>query len=123
MLGTFHVFSGRIYKVGIIRFVDVPAGVSREIAGGAANVAVQGTVEGVPLRTTLVPRGQGCHRLAIHGEIRKKLRVDAGAVVEVALERDEESREPAVPPALADGLAAGPAGAGGVSRGDDGAAA
>ena len=123
MLGTFHVFSGGIYKVGIIRFVDVPAGVSREIAGGAANVAVQGTVEGVPLRTTLVPRGQGCHRLAIHGEIRKKLRVDAGAVVEVALERDEESREPAVPPALADGLAAGPAGAGGVSRGDDGAAA
>ena len=108
MLGTFHVFSGRIYKVGIIRFVDVPAGVSREIAGGAANVAVQGTVEGVPLRTTLVPRGQGCHRLAIHGEIRKKLRVDVGAVVEVALERDEEPREPAVPPALAMALRLAP---------------
>jgi hypothetical protein len=108
MLGTFHVFSGRIYKVGIIRFVDVPAEVSREIAGAAANVAVQGTVEGVPLRTTLVPRGRGCHRLAIHGEIRKKLRVDAGAVVEVALERDEESREPAVPPALAMALRLAP---------------
>jgi len=101
MQKSFHVFSGQIYKVGIIRFVDVPAEVSREIAGGAATVAVQGTVEGVPLRTTLVPRGRGCHRLAIHGEIRKKLRVEAGAVVEVALERDEELREPAVPPALA----------------------
>ncbi len=75
-------------------------GVCREIAAGEVNVAVQGMVEGVPLRTTLVPRGGGCHRLAIHGEIRKKLRVDAGAVVEVALERDEEPREPAVPPAL-----------------------
>ena len=96
-----YVFSGRIYKVGIIRFVDVPAEVSREIAGGAVNVAVRGTVDGVPLQTTLVPRGRGNHRLAIHGDIRKKLRIDAGAVVEVALEGDEEPREPAVPPALA----------------------
>ena len=71
-------------------------------------MAVQGTVEGVPLRTTLVPRGRGCHRLAIHGEIRKKLRVDAGAVVEAALERDEEPREPAVPPALAMALRLAP---------------
>jgi hypothetical protein len=108
MQKSFHVFSGRIYKVGIIRFVDVPAEVSREIAEGEANVAVQGTVEGVPLRTTLVPRGRGCHRLAIHGEMRKKLRVDAGAVVEVALERDEEPREPAVPPALAMALRLAP---------------
>jgi hypothetical protein len=108
MRESIHIFSGRIYKLGIIRFVDVPAEVSREIAGGAANVAVQGTVEGVSLRTTLVPRGRGCHRLAIHGGIRKKLRVDAGAVVEVALERDEESREPAVPPALAMALQLAP---------------
>jgi len=108
MRKSFHVFSGRIYKVGIIRYVDVPAEVSREIAADEVNVAVQGTVEGVPLRTTLVPRGRGCHRLAIHGEIRKKLRVDAGAVVEVALERDEEPREPAVPPALAMALRLAP---------------
>ncbi len=105
---SLHVFSGRIYKVGIIRYVDVPAEVSGEIAAGEANVAVQGTVEGVALRTTLVPRGRGCHRLAIHGEIRKKLRLEAGAVVEVALERDEEPREPAVPPALAMALRLAP---------------
>ena len=52
------------------------------------------------MRSTLVSRGKGCYRLAIHGEIRKKLRVDTGAVVEIAIERDEESREPALPPAL-----------------------
>jgi len=108
MRKSLHVFSAQIYKVGIIRFVDVPAEVSREIAAGAVNVAVRGTVEGVPVRTTLVPRGRGCHRMAIHGEIRKKLRVDAGAVVEVALERDEEPREPAVPPALAMALRLAP---------------
>jgi len=100
MVKSFQVFSGRIYKVGIIRYVDVPAEVSQEVAAGQVHVAVRGTVEGVPLQTTLVPRGRGRHRMAIHGDIRKKLRVDAGAMVEVVLERDEESREPAVPPAL-----------------------
>ena len=38
--------------------------------------------------------------MAIHGTIRKKLRVDSGAVVEIAIELDEESREPELPPAL-----------------------
>jgi Domain of unknown function (DUF1905)/Bacteriocin-protection, YdeI or OmpD-Associated len=99
-MGGVHVFIAKIYKVGIIRFVDVPAEASHAMGGGAVHVPVVGQVEGVPLRSTLVSRGKGCYRLAIHGEIRKKLRVDAGAVVEIAMERDEESREPLLPPAL-----------------------
>jgi hypothetical protein len=97
---SYQIFSGRIYKVGLIRFVGVPPEISRALADGAANVPVEGTVEGIPLKTTLVPQGKGCHRLAIHSEIRKKLRIDAGAIVEAALQLDEESREPALPPAL-----------------------
>ena len=99
-MGDVHVFSAKIYKVGIIRYVDVPADVSKAIGGGAAHVPVVGEVEGSPVRSTLVSRGRGRYRLAIHGEIRKKLRVDAGAVVEIVMERDEESREPLLPPAL-----------------------
>lgn len=99
VISEWHIFSGKIYKVGIIRYVDLPADVSRAIGGGP-HVAVRGEVEGVPLQTTLVSRGRGCFRMALHNDIRKKLQVDAGAFVEVALERDEESREPALPPAL-----------------------
>jgi hypothetical protein len=95
----FQVFSGRIYKVGMIRFVDVPADISKRLGGGSP-VPVMGTVDGVPLRSTLVPRGSGCYRLAIHGDIRKKLGVDTGAVIEAAIAIDEESREPELPPAL-----------------------
>jgi hypothetical protein len=95
-----HVFSGKIYKVGLIRFVDVPADISHAIGNGAAHVAVRGEIEHIPLQSTLVSRGKGCYRLAIHGDIRKKLRVDAGAVLEVAIERDEGPREPVLPPAL-----------------------
>jgi flagella basal body P-ring formation protein FlgA len=99
MDSEFHVFSGRIYKVGLIRYVDVPTDISRKLDGGA-HVPVAGTVEGMPLRSTLVSRGRGSYRLAIHGDIRKKLRADAGAFVEVAIQRDEESREPQLPPPL-----------------------
>ena len=95
-----HVFAAKIYRVGLIRFVDVPPEISKALGTNAACIPICGTVEGVPLRTTLVPRGNGRHRLAIHGDIRKKLRIDAGAVVEVSLELDEESREPELPPAL-----------------------
>ena len=93
MTNEYHVFSGRISKVGLIRYVDV-------LGEGATHVPVEGEVEGTLLKTTLVSRGKGCYRLAIHSDIRKRLKMDAGAVVEVALRRDEASREPALPPAM-----------------------
>jgi hypothetical protein len=100
VMGDIRVFSAKIYTIGIIRFIDVPPDISRTIGDGAPHVAVKGEVEGIPLQTTLVSRGKGCYRMAIHGDIRKKLRIDVGAVVELALERDESSREPLLPPAL-----------------------
>jgi hypothetical protein len=94
-----QVFAASIYKVGLIRYVDVPREVSKKFES-SPYVPVIGTVESVPVRTTLVSRGKGSYRMAIHGDIRKKLRVDCGAVVEVAIELDEESREPVLPPVL-----------------------
>jgi hypothetical protein len=96
----YQIFSAKIYKVGVIRYVDVPAEASRALGNGEPHVPVAGEVEGIPIRTTLVSRGKGCYRLAIHSDIRKKLRIDAGALVEIAIQRDEESREPLLPPPL-----------------------
>src|SRR5450432_3054210 len=86
-----QVFSGRMYRVGLIRYVDVPARISVALQTTGPHLAVSGSVEGLPLRTTMVSRGKGCHRIAIHGDLRKKLQMDAGAIVEIVLERDEES--------------------------------
>jgi hypothetical protein len=99
-MSEYQVFSGKIYKVGVIRYVDVPADASRALGAATAHLPVRGEVEGMPVRTTLVSRGRGCYRMAIHSDVRKKLKVDVGAFVEIALERDDESREPALPPAL-----------------------
>ena len=86
--------------MGIIRYVDVPAEISRALKATEVHLPVRGTVEGFPLVTTLLSRGKGLYRVAIHGDIRKKLRVDTGAVVEIAMERDNEPRDPELPPAL-----------------------
>ena len=40
-----EVFAGRIYKVGIIWYVDVPKEISQRIGAKEAHVAVRGTVE------------------------------------------------------------------------------
>lgn len=107
-----HIFSARIYKQWIMRCVDVPRDVSkslRELAGdNPKHIPVVGQVEGLPLRSTLSPRGGGCYRLHLHSNIWRKLRIDAGATLEVMLLFDGEPRDPALPHDLAGGLADAP---------------
>lgn len=102
-----HVFCAPLYKIGIIRCVDVPRSVSGQWKGHT-HVPVHGWIEGIPMRGTLVPRGRGAFRLHVHSRIWKKLGVDAGAAIEVALRFDAESREPIVPEDLAEALADAP---------------
>ena len=104
-----HVFPARIHKVWIMRCVDVPRDVSkalRSVAGeNALHIPVHGWIEGLPMKSTLVPRGGGCYRLHVHSRIWRKLGVDAGDTVEVTLLLDEEPREPVLPADFAAGLA------------------
>jgi hypothetical protein len=66
---------------------------------------VHGWIEGLPFKSTLVPRGGGSYRLHVHSNIWRKLRIDAGAAVEVTLLVDTEPREAVLQPDLAAGLA------------------
>ncbi len=67
-----------------------------------------GQVEGLPLKSTLSPRGGGSYRLHIHSNIWRKLRIDAGDSVEVMLQVDRAPRDPVLPHDLAGGLAEEP---------------
>lgn len=92
-----------------MRCVDVPRNISKSLReasqGNQLHIPVLGTVEGLPLKSTLSPRGAGAYRLHIHSNIWRKLRIDAGAIVEVMLLIDAEPRDPALPPDFAAGLA------------------
>jgi hypothetical protein len=107
-----HLFVAPIQKIWIMRCVDVPRDVSealRSAAGeGVTHPPVHGFVEGLPFKSTLVPGGEGCFRLHVHSRIWRKLKIDAGAEVEVALMLDEAPRPAIIPADLARALATKP---------------
>jgi hypothetical protein len=102
-------FAARIQKIWIMRCVDVPRDISKEIRNAAGEnpqrVPVRGWIEGLGMQSTLVPAGGGRYRLHVHSNIWRKLKIDAGAAVDVALIIERERRETPVPADLAAGLA------------------
>jgi Domain of unknown function (DUF1905) len=60
-----HHVRAPLKLVGINRCVDVPPRVSRALQGRA----VEGRIEGVSIRTTVVPRGGGAYRLYVHSTV------------------------------------------------------
>jgi hypothetical protein len=114
-------FRATIYKIWMMRHVDVPA----EVAGALAaelcgNEAVQRSSKGQPggktaqrvrpkyvpvvalvngcrARLTLLPAGGGRYRIQLNTALRKAARADVGDVVGVELRLDRASREAPVP--------------------------
>jgi hypothetical protein len=103
------MFAAKIEKIWIMRVIDVPREISkaiRKIAGeNSKHIPVHGWIEGLAFQNTLVPRGGGNYRMHVHSRIWRKLRIDAGAAVEVTMLLDSEPREVVVPPDLAGELA------------------
>jgi hypothetical protein len=86
-------FRATLYKMGYLRCVDVPPGVSRAL-GDESSIPVRGSAAGVNFRSTLTPRGNHMHRLFVHSRIWRARRIDVGDTIEFQIDRDMESREP-----------------------------
>jgi hypothetical protein len=130
--GKAERFLATVYKIWMMRHVDVPENVSsalmKEMAkarrGSAQQTSRNGAVRGkatrpkyIPVvaivngrsaRVTLVPAGGGRFRMQINTALRKAAQVDAGDVVSVELRLDLASRSLPIPPDLRDGLKAVP---------------
>jgi Domain of unknown function (DUF1905)/Bacteriocin-protection, YdeI or OmpD-Associated len=108
-------FLARIYKVWIMRHVDVPEDVAaaliadmRRLSGTKAkarakaatpkHIPVMATVNHTSVKTTLVPAGAGRYRLTLNTALRKAGRADTGDVIGVTLAYDPNSREVDEPP-------------------------
>ena len=117
-------FLATIYRIWMMRHVDVPNEVARALAkqlqsgrSGAEHatqkskklakpkyIPVIAIVGGKSARTTLVPTGGGRYRLQINTAQRKAAHADVGEVVTVELRIDRASRTLPVPPDLSAGL-------------------
>ena len=103
-------FSATIYKIWMLRYVDVPedvgAALAKEFDRRSAvapkppnpnHIPVVATVNSTSTRTTLVPAGHGRYRLQFNATLRKAARADVGDVARVSLKLDLASRDLPVP--------------------------
>ena len=126
-------FVATIYKIWMMRHVDVPAGIAdsliAQLRGGEGNatrragksasqgskrarpkyVPVVANVNGCSARVTLMPAGGGRYRIQLNTALRKAARADVGDVVRVELRLDRVSREEPVPADLRLALKENPA--------------
>jgi uncharacterized protein DUF1905/bacteriocin resistance YdeI/OmpD-like protein len=79
--------------------VDVPEAISRAFASHAraGRITYAGTLNGFPIRGTLIPCGRGRHRLFVNGGMRASTSVGVGdtASIELRATRPEEVPLPA----------------------------
>jgi uncharacterized protein YdeI (YjbR/CyaY-like superfamily) len=105
-------FLSTIYKIWMLRYVDVPKEIGRALQKEFAHkgslarrtkgekgkyIPVVAIVNGRSTRTTLTPAGAGHYRLQFNATLRKAARADVGDVVGIELRLDRESRELPVP--------------------------
>ena len=106
-------FLATIYRIWMMRHVDVPEEIGRALAkefGGGGRtpkgrkpsakpkyIPVVAIVNGKSSRTTLVPAGGGRYRLQINTTLRKAAHADVGDAISVELRLDRGSRALPVP--------------------------
>jgi hypothetical protein len=109
-------FLATIYKIWMMRHVDVPGEISSSLAKAYVGtgqqrkpakpkyIPVVAIVNGRSARATLVPAGAGRYRLQLNTSLRKAAHADTGDVVSVELRLDRAPRTLPVPPDLRAGL-------------------
>jgi hypothetical protein len=104
-----HEFEATLERPGAAgtwTFLRVPFDV-REAFGSRARMAVRGSVNGIAIRSSLMPQGDGAHILVVNKSVRAQAGAEAGDTVLVALDRDVAPRAVDVPPDLGNALLEG----------------
>jgi hypothetical protein len=107
MSGGSHRFQARIYKIWMLRYVNVPEEIGRALEKESRrkkHIPVVAIANRRSSRTTLVPAGGGQYRLQFNATLRKAVQADIGDLVGVELRVDRESRKLPVPDELREAL-------------------
>ncbi|MCI4370455.1 MAG: YdeI/OmpD-associated family protein [Thermoplasmata archaeon] len=95
-------FSSRLIRpnvTGAWTFAPVPKSEAIQ-AGFRARLRVKGTIDGVPFRSSLIPRRGGELFVVVNSELRERIGKSEGETVRVELELDASPVVVDVPPAL-----------------------
>jgi hypothetical protein len=75
--------------------IEVPFDVQK-VFGTRARVPVRGTINGAAYRSSIMPMG-GKHMMVVNRQLRESAKANAGDIVSVVMERDNEPRTVEVP--------------------------
>ncbi len=89
----------RFEGVGTWIYLDIPFDAAKAF-GGSGQIKVKGSVNGIPVRSSLMPHGDGRHFLVVNRSVRDAGRAKVGDVVRVSLESDTAPRQADAPPDL-----------------------
>jgi hypothetical protein len=99
-------FSSKLMRPGAVgawTFALVPRAAAAK-AGFRARMRVKGTIDGVPFRSSLIPRGGGEVFVIVNNDMRGRIGKKEGETVRLELELDSSPVVVQVPPALRQGL-------------------
>ena len=86
-------FKSKLQKIGSWTIAVMPFDAFK-LFGTRRAIRVRGTINGHPYSNiSIMPKGDGTHFLTIRNEIRKAIGKEAGAIVEITLERDTSEME------------------------------
>jgi hypothetical protein len=85
---------------GAWTILPIPFNVA-EVFGTKARVPVVGTMNGFAFRNSLMPEGNGTHRMMVGKELQAGAKARTGEIVSVVLQRDDEKRSVETPAELA----------------------
>lgn len=88
---------------GAWTILPIPFNVA-EVFATKARVPVTGTMNGFPFRNSLMPEGNGTHRMMVGKELQAGAKARPGDMVSVVMKRDEEERSVETPAELAAAL-------------------
>ena len=71
--------------------IAIPFDVEK-VFGTRARVPVRGTLNGFAFRSSIFPMGGGCHWLVVNKQMREGAKIEAGQLISVMMERDDEPR-------------------------------
>jgi len=74
------------------RYIEIPADIANQLKPGTKkSFRVRGMLDNLPVAgMALMPMGQGAFIMALKADIRKALRKDSGAILQVSLEEDTD---------------------------------
>jgi len=72
---------------GAWTFLPIPFS-AEKVFGTKARVAVKGTINGFPFRSSLMPRGDGTHAMMVNKGVKEGAKATVGDLVSVVMEKD-----------------------------------